>query len=264
VVALGAAIQGGVLQGDVKDVLLLDVTPLSLGIETLGGVATKLIEKNTTIPTHQSQVFSTADDNQPSVTIKVVQGERQMADDNKLLGNFNLEGVAPAPRGVPQIEVSFDVDANGILNVSAKDKGTGKEQKITIQASGGLDDSEIERMVKEAEANKEEDQKKKELVETKNQAETMIHSIDKQMSEHGSKLSEEERSAIETSKIKVSESLKSDDITQMQESIKQLAEASMKLGEAVYKNQQQEETSESKDKKDDDVVDADFEEVKKD
>jgi molecular chaperone DnaK len=264
VVALGAAIQGGVLQGDVKDVLLLDVTPLSLGIETLGGVATKLIEKNTTIPTKKSQVFSTADDNQPSVTIKVVQGERQMADDNKLLGNFNLEGVAPAPRGVPQIEVSFDVDANGILNVSAKDKGTGKEQKITIQASGGLDDSEIERMVKEAEANKEEDQKKKELVETKNQAETMIHSIDKQMSEHGSKLSEEERSAIETSKIKVSESLKSDDITQMQESIKQLAEASMKLGEAVYKNQQQEETSESKDKKDDDVVDADFEEVKKD
>ena len=264
VVALGAAIQGGVLQGDVKDVLLLDVTPLSLGIETLGGVATKLIEKNTTIPTKKSQIFSTADDNQPSVTIKVVQGERQMADDNKLLGNFNLEGVAPAPRGVPQIEVSFDVDANGILNVSAKDKGTGKEQKITIQASGGLDDSEIERMVKDAEANKEEDKKKKELVETKNQAETMIHTIEKQMSEHGSKLSEEERTAIETSKIKVSESLKSDDITQMQESIKQLAEASMKLGEAVYKNQQQDETSESKDKKDDDVVDADFEEVKKD
>jgi molecular chaperone DnaK len=264
VVALGAAIQGGVLQGDVKDVLLLDVTPLSLGIETLGGVATKLIEKNTTIPTKKSQIFSTADDNQPSVTIKVVQGERQMADDNKLLGNFNLEGVAPAPRGVPQIEVSFDVDANGILNVSAKDKGTGKEQKITIQASGGLDDNEIERMVKEAEANKEEDQKKKELVETKNQAETMIHSIDKQMSEHGSKLSEEERVAIETSKIKVSESLKSDDITQMQEGIKQLAEASMKLGEAVYKNQQQDETAESKDKKDDDVVDADYEEVNKD
>ena len=264
VVALGAAIQGGVLQGDVKDVLLLDVTPLSLGIETLGGVATKLIEKNTTIPTKKSQIFSTADDNQPSVTIKVVQGERQMADDNKLLGNFNLEGVAPAPRGVPQIEVSFDVDANGILNVSAKDKGTGKEQKITIQASGGLDDNEIERMVKEAEANKEEDQKKKELVETKNQAETMIHSIDKQMSEHGSKLSEEERVAIETSKIKVSESLKSDDITQMQEGIKQLAEASMKLGEAVYKNQQQDETAESKDNKDDDVVDADYEEVKKD
>ena len=263
VVALGAAIQGGVLQGDVKDVLLLDVTPLSLGIETLGGVATKLIEKNTTIPTKKSQIFSTADDNQPSVTIKVVQGERQMADDNKLLGNFNLEGVAPAPRGVPQIEVSFDVDANGILNVSAKDKGTGKEQKIIIQASGGLDDGEIERMVKEAEANKEEDQKKKELVETKNQAETMIHTIEKQMSEHGSKLSEEERSAIETSKIKVSESLKSDDITQMQESIKQLVEVSMKLGEAVYKNQQQDETAESKDNKDDDVVDADYEEVNK-
>ncbi len=264
VVALGAAIQGGVLQGDVKDVLLLDVTPLSLGIETLGGVATKLIEKNTTIPTKKSQIFSTADDNQPSVTIKVVQGERQMADDNKLLGNFNLEGVAPAPRGVPQIEVSFDVDANGILNVSAKDKGTGKEQKITIQASGGLDEAEIDKMVKEAEANKEADKKKRELVETKNTAETMIHTIEKQLSEHGSKISDDEKSAIETAKTKLVESLKTEDVKQLQDNIKELTEASMKLGEAVYKNQQQDETAESKDNKDDDVVDADYEEVKKD
>ncbi|OUU18515.1 MAG: molecular chaperone DnaK [Crocinitomicaceae bacterium TMED45] len=265
VVALGAAIQGGVLQGDVKDVLLLDVTPLSLGIETLGGVTTKLIEKNTTIPTKKSQVFSTAEDNQSAVTIRVTQGEREMAVDNKSLGEFNLEGIAPSPRGLPQIEVTFDIDANGIVNVSAKDKGTGKEQKITIQASGGLDESEIEKMVKEAEANKEADKKKREIVETKNTAETMIHTIDKQLSEHGSKISDAEKSAIEMAKTKLEESLKTDDVKQMQESIKELTEASMKLGEAVYKNQQEQKT-EAKDKPadDDGVVDADFEEVKKD
>ena len=265
VVALGAAIQGGVLQGDVKDVLLLDVTPLSLGIETLGGVATKLIDKNTTIPTKKSQVFSTADDNQPAVSIKVVQGEREMAADNKLLGNFELVGIAPAPRGMPQIEVTFDIDANGILNVSAKDKGTGKEQKITIQASGGLSDDDIDRMVKEAEANKEADKKKRESIETKNQAETMIHSIGKQLSEHGDKLSEQDKSAIETAKSNLEQAVKDEDTEKMQSSIKELTEASMKLGEAVYKNQQSSTESQQQENKDnnDDVVDADFEEVKK-
>jgi molecular chaperone DnaK len=261
VVALGAAIQGGVLQGDVKDVLLLDVTPLSLGIETLGGVATKLIDKNTTIPTKKSQVFSTADDNQPAVSIKVVQGEREMAADNKLLGNFELVGIAPAPRGMPQIEVTFDIDANGILNVSAKDKGTGKEQKITIQASGGLSDADIDRMVKEAEANKEADKKKRESIETKNQAETMIHSIGKQLSEHGDKLSEQDKSAIETAKSNLEQAVKDEDTEKMQSSIKELTEASMKLGEAVYKNQQSSTDSESK--QEENVVDADYEEVKK-
>ena len=266
VVALGAAIQGGVLQGDVKDVLLLDVTPLSLGIETLGGVTTKLIEKNTTIPTKKSQVFSTAEDNQSAVTIKVTQGEREMAADNKPLGEFNLEGIAPAPRGLPQIEVTFDIDANGIVNVSAKDKGTGKEQKITIQASGGLDEAEIDKMVKEAEANKEADKKKRELVETKNTAETMIHTIEKQLSEHGSKISDDEKSAIETAKTKLVESLKTEDVKQLQDNIKELTEASMKLGEAVYKNQQDQNTEAGKSKPadDDGVVDADYEEVKKD
>src|SRR6056300_1491086 len=254
VVALGAAIQGGVLQGDVKDVLLLDVTPLSLGIETLGGVATKLIDKNTTIPTKKSQVFSTADDNQPAVSIKVVQGEREMAADNKLLGNFELVGIAPAPRGMPRIEVTFDIDANGILNVSAKDKGTGKEQKIQIQASGGLSDEEIEKMVKDAEANKEADKKKRESIETKNQAETMIHSI-------GDKLSEQDKSAIETAKSNLEQAVKDEDTEKMQSSIKELTEASMKLGEAVYKNQQSSTDSESK--QEENVVDADYEEVKK-
>ena len=265
VVALGAAIQGGVLQGDVKDVLLLDVTPLSLGIETLGGVATKLIDKNTTIPTKKSQVFSTAEDSQPAVSIKVVQGEREMAADNKLLGNFELVGIAPAPRGVPQIEVTFDIDANGILNVSAKDKGTGKEQKITIQASGGLSDADIDRMVKEAEANKEADKKKRESIETKNQAETMIHSIDKQLSEHGDKLSEQDKSAIESAKSNLEQAVKDDDSEKMKESIKELTEASMKLGEAIYKNQQSSTESQQQENKNnkDDVVDADFEEVKK-
>jgi len=261
VVALGAAIQGGVLQGDVKDVLLLDVTPLSLGIETLGGVATKLIDKNTTIPTKKSQVFSTADDNQPAVSIKVVQGEREMAADNKLLGNFELVGIAPAPRGMPQIEVTFDIDANGILNVSAKDKGTGKEQKITIQASGGLSDADIDRMVKEAEANKEADKKKRESIETKNQAETMIHSIGKQLSEHGDKLSEQDKSAIETAKSNLEQAVKDEDTEKMQNSIKELTEASMKLGEAVYKNQQS--STDSQSKQEENVVDAEFEEVKK-
>jgi len=266
VVALGAAIQGGVLQGDVKDVLLLDVTPLSLGIETLGGITTKLIEKNTTIPTKKSQVFSTAEDNQAAVTIRVTQGEREMAADNKLLGNFNLEGIAPAPRGVPQIEVTFDIDANGIVSVGAKDKGTGKEQKITIKADGGLSDEDIEKMVKEAEANKESDKKKRELVEAKNQSETLTHQIDKQLKEHGDKISEEEKKAIEDAKTTLIEATKSDDVSKIQEGIKTLTEASMKLGEAVYKQAQQEQAQEQaqpeqKEGADENVVDADFKEV---
>ena len=269
VVALGAAIQGGVLQGDVKDVLLLDVTPLSLGIETLGGVATKLIEKNTTIPTKKSQVFSTAEDNQAAVTIRVVQGEREMANDNKMLGNFNLEGIAPAPRGVPQIEVTFDIDANGILSVSAKDKGTGKEQKITIKADGGLSEDEINKMVKEAEANKEADKKKRDLVEAKNQAETLTHQIEKQLKEHGEKISAEEKKAIEDAKTEVTESIKSEDADKIKAAVAKLTEASMKLGEAVYKQaqadqQKQEAPSEGQDAKDEKVVDAEFEEVDKD
>ena len=239
VVALGAAIQGGVLQGDVKDVLLLDVTPLSLGIETLGGVTTKLIEKNTTIPTKKSQVFSTAEDSQSAVTIRVTQGEREMAADNKMLGTFNLEGIAPAPRGVPQIEVTFDIDANGIVSVSAKDKGTGKEQKITIQADGGLSDADIEKMVKEAEANKESDKKKRELVDARNQADTMTHSIEKQLKEHGDKISAEEKKAIEDATADVKEALKKDDAEAIKTALAKLTEASMKLGEAVYKQAQQ-------------------------
>ena len=266
VVALGAAIQGGVLQGDVKDVLLLDVTPLSLGIESLGGVTTKLIEKNTTIPTKKSQVFSTAEDNQAAVTIRVTQGEREMAADNKLLGNFNLEGIAPAPRGVPQIEVTFDIDANGIVSVGAKDKGTGKEQKITIKADGGLSDEDIEKMVKEAEANKESDKKKRELVEAKNQSETLTHQIDKQLKEHGDKISEEEKKAIEDAKTTLIEATKLDDVSKIQEAIKTLTEASMKLGEAVYKQAQEEQAQEQaqpeqKEGADENVVDADFKEV---
>ena len=211
VVAMGAAIQAGVLQGDVKDVLLLDVTPLSLGIETLGGVSTKLIEKNTTIPTKKSQVFSTADDNQPAVSIRVLQGEREMASDNKMLGNFELVGIAPAARGVPQIEVTFDIDANGIVSVSAKDKGTGKEQKIQIQASGGLSDEEIEKMVKDAEANKDEDKKKRESVDVRNQADTLIHSTEKNLKEHGVKVSDEEKKAIEDASSDLKEAIKGTD-----------------------------------------------------
>ncbi len=269
VVAMGAAIQAGVLQGDVKDVLLLDVTPLSLGIETLGGVSTKLIEKNTTIPTKKSQVFSTAEDNQPAVSIRVLQGEREMATDNKLLGNFELVGIAPAPRGVPQIEVTFDIDANGIVNVSAKDKGTGKEQKIQIQASGGLSDDEIEKMVKDAEANKEADKKKRESVDVRNQADTLIHSTDKNLKEHGSKISDAEKKAIEDGSAALKESLKGEDIEDIKKKTEALVQASMKLGEAIYKSQQktkpdstEDNGKDEKEKKDDNVVDADFEEVK--
>ncbi|MDC0046834.1 molecular chaperone DnaK [Candidatus Pelagibacter sp.] len=269
VVAMGAAIQAGVLQGDVKDVLLLDVTPLSLGIETLGGVSTKLIEKNTTIPTKKSQVFSTAEDNQPAVSIRVLQGEREMATDNKALGNFELVGIAPAARGVPQIEVTFDIDANGIVNVSAKDKGTGKEQKIQIQASGGLSDEEIKKMVKDAEANKEADKKKRESVDVRNQADTLIHSTEKNLKEHGTKISDAEKKAIEDASSAVKEALKSEDTEDIKKKTEALVQASMKLGEAIYKSQQTAKPESGKDeggddagKKDENVVDADFEEVK--
>jgi len=268
VVAMGAAIQAGVLQGDVKDVLLLDVTPLSLGIETLGGVSTKLIEKNTTIPTKKSQVFSTAEDNQPAVSIRVLQGEREMSTDNKMLGNFELVGIAPAPRGVPQIEVTFDIDANGIVSVSAKDKGTGKEQKIQIQASGGLSEEEIEKMVKDAEANKEEDKKKRESVDVRNQADTLIHSTEKNLKEHGSKVTDAEKKAIEDASSSLKEALKGTDNEDIKKKTETLVQASMKLGEAIYKSQEKKPDSpdDSKNndegKKDDNVVDADFEEVK--
>ncbi len=270
VVAMGAAIQAGVLQGDVKDVLLLDVTPLSLGIETLGGVSTKLIEKNTTIPTKKSQVFSTAEDNQPAVSIRVLQGEREMATDNKVLGNFELVGIAPAPRGMPQIEVTFDIDANGIVNVSAKDKGTGKEQKIQIQASGGLSEEEIGKMVKEAEANKEADKKKRETVDARNQADTLLHSTEKNLKEHGSKVSEADKKAIETASANLRNSLKGTDIEDVKKKTQELVQASMKLGEAIYKSQQSAKPGDApkeakqEGKKDDNVVDADFEEVKDD
>jgi len=268
VVAMGAAIQAGVLQGDVKDVLLLDVTPLSLGIETLGGVSTKLIDKNTTIPTKKSQVFSTAEDNQPAVSIRVLQGEREMAADNKILGNFELVGIAPAPRGVPQIEVTFDIDANGIVNVSAKDKGTGKEQKIQIQASGGLSEEEINKMVKEAESNKEADKKKRETVDSRNQADTLLHSTEKNLKEHGSKISDADKKAIETASSNLRNSLKGTDIEDIKKKTQELVQASMKMGEAIYKSQQSAKPSDTpqdkkqEGKKDDNVVDADFEEVK--
>ena len=269
VVAMGAAIQAGVLQGDVKDVLLLDVTPLSLGIETLGGVSTKLIDKNTTIPTKKSQVFSTAEDNQPAVSIRVLQGEREMASDNKILGNFELVGIAPAPRGVPQIEVTFDIDANGIVNVSAKDKGTGKEQKIQIQASGGLSDEEINQMVKDAESNKEADKKKRESVDARNQADTLLHSTEKNLKEHGSKVSDADKKAIEDASANLRNAIKGTDIEEIKKKTQDLVQASMKLGEAIYKSQQstkpdsnKDAGKDEKDKKDDNVVDADFEEVK--
>ncbi len=270
VVAMGAAIQAGVLQGDVKDVLLLDVTPLSLGIETLGGVSTKLIDKNTTIPTKKSQVFSTAEDNQPAVSIRVLQGEREMASDNKVLGNFELVGIAPAPRGVPQIEVTFDIDANGIVNVSAKDKGTGKEQKIQIQASGGLSDEEINQMVKDAESNKEEDKKKREAVDSRNQADTLIHSTEKNLKEHGSKVSDADKKAIEDASANLRNALKGTDVEEIKKKTQDLVQASMKLGEAIYKSQQGAKPEDApkdakkEDTKDDNVVDADFEEVKDD
>jgi molecular chaperone DnaK len=234
VVAVGAAIQAGVLQGDVKDVLLLDVTPLSLGIETLGGVFTRIIDRNTTIPTKKSQVFSTAEDNQTAVTIRVFQGEREMAADNKVLGQFDLVGIPPAPRGVPQVEVTFDIDANGIVNVSARDKATGKEQQIRIQASGGLSEGDIERMVKDAEAHAEEDKKRKALVEAKNHAEALIHATDKALSEHGAKVGETERRAIENAMADLKEAVKGEDAEAIKAKATALATASMKLGEAMY------------------------------
>jgi molecular chaperone DnaK len=259
VVAIGAAIQAGVLQGDVKDVLLLDVTPLSLGIETLGGVFTRIIDRNTTIPTKKSQVFSTAEDNQNAVTIRVFQGEREMAADNKVLGQFDLMGIPPSPRGMPQIEVTFDIDANGIVNVSAKDKATGKEQQIRIQASGGLSDADIQKMVKDAEANAAEDKKRREAVDAKNHADSLVHSTEKALAEHGSKVEESERRAIEDAVSDLKEALKGDDAEAIKAKTNTLAQASMKLGEAMYK--QQAEADAAKDAAKDDVVDAEFTEV---
>jgi len=274
VVAMGAAIQAGVLQGDVKDVLLLDVTPLSLGIETLGGVFTRMIDRNTTIPTKKSQVFSTAEDNQNAVTIRVFQGEREMAADNKMLGQFDLVGIPPAPRGVPQIEVTFDIDANGIVNVHAKDKGTGKEQQIRIQASGGLSEADIEKMVKDAESHAEEDKKRKAQVEAKNHAEALLHSTEKALAEHGSKVNEAERKAIENGIADLKEALKGDDADAIQAKTNTLAQASMKLGEAMYKQQQEGQPGDGgpgaggpgaaasgEPGKKEDVVDAEFTEV---
>jgi molecular chaperone DnaK len=273
VVAMGAAIQAGVLQGDVKDVLLLDVTPLSLGIETLGGVFTKLIERNTTVPTKKSQVFSTAEDNQNAVTIRVFQGEREMAADNKLLGQFDLVGIPPAPRGTPQIEVTFDIDANGIVNVSAKDKSTGKEQQIKIQASGGLSDDEIDKMVKDAEANAETDKKKREEVDVKNQADSLVFQVEKNLKEHGDKISSEDKSKIETDLNDLKEAVEKNDLDLIKTKTQELTQSSMKMGEAMYKDQQANGTpgAESGDQpqpddkadapKEDDVIDADFEEV---
>ncbi len=271
VVAMGAAIQAGVLQGDVKDVLLLDVTPLSLGIETLGGVSTKLIDKNTTIPTKKSQVFSTAEDNQPAVSIRVLQGEREMAADNKILGNFELVGIPPAARGTPQIEVTFDIDANGIVNVSAKDKGTGKEQKIQIQASGGLSEEDIQKMVKDAEANKEADKKKRESVDSRNQADSLIFSTQKSLKEHGDKITAEEKKLIESGIDELKKSLEGTNLEDIKKKTQELVQSSMKLGEAVYKSQQKDQGKSPDDKnpktdeKDkENVVDADFEDVKED
>jgi molecular chaperone DnaK len=267
VVAMGAAIQAGVLQGDVKDVLLLDVTPLSLGIETLGGVFTRLIDRNTTIPTKKAQVFSTAEDNQGAVTIRVFQGEREMAADNKLLGQFDLVGIPPAPRGVPQIEVAFDIDANGIVNVTAKDKGTGKEQQIRIQASGGLSDADIEKMVKDAEAHAEEDKKRRGLVEAKNQGEALIHSTEKAVAEYGDKVGEAEKSAIEAAVADLRTALGEDNLEAIQAKSQALMQASMKLGEAMYKASQESgdagggDGASGSQASNEDVVDADFEEI---
>ncbi len=275
VVAMGAAIQAGVLQGDVTDVTLLDVTPLSLGIETLGGVFTRLIDRNSAIPTEKSQIFSTAEDNQNAVTIRVFQGEREMATDNKMLGQFNLEDIPPAPRGMPQIEVTFDIDVNGIVSVGAKDKGTNKEQKITIQASGGLSDADIDQMVKDAEENAEADKAKREEVDARNHAESLVHSTEKSLNEHGDKVDDEVKTSIEEAISELKEALEGDEAEPIKEKTQALTETAMKLGEAIYKSQMEEAEGEDEDggaaaaaadaaKEADDVVDADFEEVKDD